>query len=178
MSPRAACQLERFGFTQVHDYTLGIADWKASGMDIEGEPTQPQLASDAVRPDVPTAHPDELLATVSDRVSSAGWDEALVITHEGIVLGRLRNSAWDRDGDLPVSHVMELGPTTVRPNGLLEPLVKRMQEKGTTLVTVTSPQGELIGALLRTDAERILKGETPEQVWINCDACPGQWKAP
>ena len=178
MSPRAACQLERFGFTKVYDYTLGIADWRASGMDTEGEPTQSHLALDALRPDVPTAHPDELLGAVSGRVSDAGWNEALVITSDGIVLGRLRNSTWQQARTLPVSQVMELGPTTVRPNSLLEPLVQRMQERGTALVTVTSPQGELIGAVLRTDAERILQGEAAQQVWINCDGCPGRWKAP
>lgn len=43
MSPRAACQLERFGFTQVYDYTLGLADWKAAGREIEGESSPPNV---------------------------------------------------------------------------------------------------------------------------------------
>ncbi|MCZ7532393.1 MAG: hypothetical protein M5U23_03110 [Acidimicrobiia bacterium] len=178
MSPRAACQLERFGFTQVYDYTLGLADWKAAGREIEGESSPTQRVSDATRPDVPTAQPDELVGDVSDRVRDAGWEEALVITNDGTVIGRLRNSAWQQDQGLPVSQVMELGPTTVRPSGLLEPLVKRMKERGTTLVTVTSPQGTLIGALRRTEGERIVKGEAPGQVWIDCEGCPGQLKAP
>jgi CBS domain-containing protein len=177
MSPRAACQLERLGFEQVYDYVVGIADWKAAGLPIEGDSSVSQLVSDATRPDVPTARPAEILGAVYDRVTHTGWDEALVIDGDGVVVGRLRTTAWQQDRSFPVSQVMELGPTTVRPNGLLEPLVKRMEKQGTTLVTVTTPQGVLIGVLLRTEAQRILTGETPEQVWINCDGCPGRWKA-
>jgi CBS domain-containing protein len=177
MSPRAACQLERFGFEKVYDYTAGIADWKAAGLPVEGEPSSTQLVADATRPDVPTALPDELLGAVSDRVADAGWGDALVIDCDGIVIGRLRTTAWKQDRSLPVSQVMELGPTTVRPNALLEPLVRRMEKRDTALVTVATPQGVLIGVLLLTEAQRILNGETPEQVWINCDGCPGRWKA-
>ena len=177
MSPRAACQLERLGFEQVYDYTLGIADWRAAGLPIEGDSSNARLVSDATRPDIPTARPDELLGAVFDRVTAAGWEEALVIEGNGIVIGRLRNPTWQEDGDLPVSQAMELGPTTVRPDSPLEPLVNRMEERGTALVTVTTPQGVLIGALLREEAQRLLTGETPEQIWINCDGCPGRWNA-
>jgi len=177
MSPRAACQLERFGFEQVYDYVAGIADWRAAGLPIEGDSSDAQLVSDATRPDVPTAQSEELLGTVHDRVTDSGWEEALVIDGNGVVIGRLRTTSWQQDRSLPVSQVMELGPTTVRPNGLLEPLVNRMEKRGTTLVTVTTPQGVLIGVLLRTEAQRLITGETPEQVWVNCDGCPGRWKA-
>ena len=177
MSPRAACQLERLGFGQVYDYTLGIADWKAAGLPIEGESSDAQFVSDATRPDIPTAQPDDLLGAVLDRVTDAGWEEALVLDCDRMVIGRLRAQAWQHDRNLPVSQVMELGPTTVRPNGLLEPLVKRKEKRGTALVTVATPQGVLIGVLLRTEAQRILTGEAPRQTWIDCDGCPGRWKA-
>ena len=177
MSPRAECLFKRFGFEHIDDYVVGIADWKAAGLPIEGESSDAQLVSEATRPDIPTARPDELLGTVHDRVTDSGWEEALVIEGDGVVVGRLRTTAWQQDRSLPVSQVMELGPTTVRPNGLLEPLVSRMEKRGTTLVTVTTPQGVLIGVLLRTEAQRIITGEAPEQVWVNCDGCPGRWKA-
>ena len=177
MSPRAACQLDRLGFEKVYDYTAGIADWKAAGLPVEGERSSTQLVADATRPDVPTALPDELLGTVLDRSTEAGWEQALVIDCDGVVIGRLRTQAWEQDRNLPVSEFMELGPTTVRPNALLEPLVRRMVKRDTALVTVATPQGVLIGVLLRTEAQRILNGETPEHIWINCDGCPGRWKA-
>lgn len=62
------------------------------------------------------------------------------------------------------------------PNGALAPLVTRMDERGTNLVTVTTPQGVLIGVLLLRDARRVVTGEPPEQIWVDCDGCPGQWK--
>ena len=176
MSPRAACRLEALGFEEVYDYTLGIADWKAAGLPVEGEPSDTQIVADATRPDVPTAEPDELLGTVSDRTTDAGWDEALVVDCDGIVIGRLRGAAWDQDRSLRVEEVMELGPTTARANALLGPLVERMEKRGTDLVTVTTPQGVLVGVLLRTDASRLLTGESPEQIWIDCDGCPGRWQ--
>ncbi len=177
MSPRAACRLEALGFQQVFDYTLGIADWKAAGLPIEGETLETQLVTDATRPDIPTAGPDELLGAVFDRTKDAGWDEALVVDCGGVVIGRLRGDAWQQDRSLAVDQVMELGPTTVRANTVLAPLVERMEKRGTTLVTVTTPQGVLIGVLLRTDAQRLLTGESPEQIWVDCDGCPGRWQA-
>lgn len=176
MSPRAACRLEALGFEEVYDYTLGIADWKAAGLPIEGAESDVQLVADATRPDVPTAGPDELLGVVLDRTTGAEWDEALVVDCDGIVIGRLRGAAWEQDRILPVHEVMERGPTTVRPSTLLEPLVKRMEKRGTELVTVTTPEGNLVGALLFADAQRLLEGESPEQIWIECEGCPGRWK--
>ena len=71
---------------------------------------------------------------------------------------------------------MEPGPSTVRPNVALNPLVERMQERGTKLVVVATPQGSLFGVLLRDEAARLLTGEPPEQIWQDCEGCPGQWK--
>ena len=176
MSPRAACRLDALGFEKVHDYTLGIADWKAAGEPIEGPPIGVQVVADATRPDIPTASPQERLGTVRDRTEAAGWDEALVLDCEGLVVGRLRGRIWGQDRRLAVVEVMEPGPTTVRPNGALAPLVNRMEERATKLVTVTTPQGVLIGVLVLQDAQRLVTGEPPDQIWVDCDGCPGRWK--
>ncbi|GMQ98414.1 MAG: hypothetical protein BMS9Abin17_0924 [Acidimicrobiia bacterium] len=176
MSPRAACRLEALGFENVYDYTLGIADWKAANLPIEGEPPEVQLVGDATRPDVPTATPGELLGEVLDRTTEAGWDEAFVLDCDGIVAGRLRGKTWQKDRSLRVDEVMEIGPTTVRPGTVLEPLVKRMEERGTKLVAVSTAQGALLGVLLLADALSFLSGESPKQIWVECDGCPGGWK--
>ena len=176
MSPRAACRLDALGFIEVHDYTLGIADWKAAGEPIDGPPVGVQVVADATRPDIPTAGPEELLGTVKDRAEAAGWDEALVLDCGGVVIGRLRGPTWNQDGRTPVVEIMEPGPTTVRPNGALSSLVTRMERHATNLVTVTTPQGVLIGVVLLRDAMRVVTGEPQEQIWFECDGCPGQWK--
>ncbi len=176
MSPRAACRLESLGFDQVYDYTAGIADWKAAGLKVEGEEDTGLTIADATRPDIPTAEPHEALGDVLGRTTSAGWDEALVVDCDGIVVGRLRGDAWSADPGTAVSEAMEAGPTTVRPDGSLHALVTRMEERDTRLVVVTDPQGRLIGALLSEDAARLAAGEAPEFVWQDCEGCPGRWE--
>lgn len=175
MSPRAACRLEALGFDQVYDYTAGIADWKAAGLSVDGTEDPGLRVADATRPDIPTAQPHETLGTVRQRATDAGWDEALVVDCDGIIVGRLRGAAWDADTESTVEAVMELGPTTVRPDGSLHSLLERMNKRGTKLVVVSNPQGHLIGALLADDARQLVSGEPPEQVWKNCDGCPGRW---
>lgn len=175
MSPRAACRLEAIGFEQVYDYTAGIADWKAAGLDVEGSEDQGLRIADATRPDVPTASPDETVATVRDRTFGADWDEAVVVDCDGIVVGRLRGPAWDEADEEIVGAVMELGPTTVRPDGSLAALLGRMDKRGTRLVVVSDPQGRLVGVILADDAQRLAAGESPERIWKDCEGCPGRW---
>jgi hypothetical protein len=92
MSPGACCRLEATGFAEVYDYVLGIADRMAAGLPTEGEALDIQRIADATRPDIPTARSDELLGTVFDRTANAGWDEALVIDCDGIVIARPRGN--------------------------------------------------------------------------------------
>ena len=176
MSPRAACRLEGLGFEEVLDYVLGIADWKAADLPLEGTAAGYQQVSDATRPDIPTCEPDETVADVRSRTFGAGWDECIVLHCDGIVVGRLRGDSWNHSGATIVETAMEPGPTTVRPDGALHPLVDRMTTRGTKLVVVATPQGHFHGILLREDAERLLTGEPPEQIWVDCDGCPGRWK--
>jgi CBS domain-containing protein len=51
---------------------------------------------------------------------------------------------------------MTSGPSTVRPSARLEAMVKRMREQNLTNLPVTTPDGRLLGLLVREDAERAL----------------------
>lgn len=175
MSPRAACRLEAIGVEQVYDYTAGIADWKAAGLPTEGTEVPGLRIADAARPDIPTALPDETIGTVRQRASEADWHEALVVDCDGLVMGRLRGSAWGADDELTVDAVMEAGPTTVRPDGSLHSLLNRMGKRNTNLVVVSDPQGHLIGVVLADDARRLVAGVPPEGIWKDCEGCPGRW---
>ena len=159
MSPRAACRLERIGFPTVYDYVLGIADWRGAGLPVEGEDVQTQTVGDALLSDFPTCEPGDRLGDVRARTFDAGRDECIVVDCGGLVAGRLRAPIWEGDPDAMVESVMEPGPTTVRPDVALSPLVERMRKQATTLVVVATPQGELVGVLLRDDAERVVTGE-------------------
>jgi CBS domain-containing protein len=175
MSPRAACRLEGLGFSQVYDYVGGIADWKAAGLPTEGNAGDTRRVADAARSDVPTCRLDEPMGEVLSRITSAEWDVCVVLDCDGIVVGRLRRPAIDDQVDLLVEEAMEPGPATVRPDGLLEPLVGRMHRRNAPHVLVTTAQGHLIGVLLRDEASRLLAGETPQRIWQDCDGCPGRW---
>lgn len=96
----------------------------------------------------------------------------MVVDCKGIVVGLLRNQSLDTT---TAEQMMESGPTTVRPGSLLQTLYDQMAERDTKLVLVTAPQGDLNGAVLREDAERLLGGESPEQIWRDCSGCPGRW---
>jgi CBS domain-containing protein len=165
MSPRAACRLEALGFTQVFDYVTGIADWKAAGLPIEGNLEPKDLVADATRGDVATCRLGETVGSVRAQHATEQWEICAVVDCDGIVVGRLRPSALEGQDDRLVEDVMEPGPSTVRPDGLLQPLVERMVHRNAPHVLVTTPQGMLVGILFRDEATRLLAGEPPSQIW-------------
>lgn len=175
MSPRAACRLEGLGFTDVYDYVEGIADWKAAGLPVEGEADHVQRVADATRPDVPTCRPEETIDDVRFRVVEAGWDICVVVDCDGVVIGRLHPATHQDHDRATVGEVMSSGPGTVRADGLLDPLVERLNHRDIPHVLVTTPQGTLIGVLVREEANRLVSGETPQRIWQDCECCPGRW---
>lgn len=176
MSPRAACRLIGHGFEVVYDYVNGITDWMGAGLPFEGEGTGEPVAGDVMRSDIPTCRPDETIAAVRAKVEAAGWEDCIVLECEGLAVGRLRQKHWSANGDSRVEDVMEVGPSSVRFDEELEPLVKRMDRRPTPLVVVTTPQGQFLGVVLREDAHRLLAGEPLEKVWTECDGCRGHWR--
>lgn len=152
MSPRAAWRLEELGFTDVYDYVPGKQDWFAADLPYEGEAI---FAGRAVRRDVPTCRPDELLGDVAARVP----DEVglcPVLDHEGVVMGVATDDALSGDTEQQVAAVMRFGTTTVRPSEDLPDLVQRMQEASVDAILVTRPDATFVGVLLREEAEALL----------------------
>jgi CBS domain-containing protein len=154
MSPRAAWRLESLGFTQVYWYAAGEADWFASGLPIEGKLASVPRAKDVARTDVPTCALSEQLEAVRQRVHGSGWDQCIVVNEQGIVLGRLRQKELSADTEASVEAVMESGPTTIRPDTMLDDLVKRMRARRAQSTIVSTSDGQLLGVLFREDAER------------------------
>ena len=99
-----------------------------------------------------------------------------MIEWDGMMEGSLRGKTWKKERSQPVGEVREIGKRKVRQTTVLEPLAKRMEERGTKLVAVSSAQGVLLGVLLLTEALSFLSGESPKQIWVECDGCPGGWK--
>jgi CBS domain-containing protein len=154
MSARAAWRLESLGFTQVFRYTAGEADWFASGLPTEGKLAGVPRVKDVARTDVATCALSEQLDAVRERVQAAGWDQCIVVNEQGIVLGRLGQEELGADTEASTEAVMEAGPTTIRPDTMLDDIVQRMRARRVESIVVSTSDGELLGILFRKDAER------------------------
>ena len=153
MSPRAAWRLESLGFAEVYDYAAGKADWLAWGLPREGQAAQVPTVGEVVRRDVPTCGLADRVADAKARAQAAGYDACVVVNERRIVLGLLRERELDADPAATAEVVMRAGPTTYRPDVLAREAGTRMRERGVDALTVTTPDGMLVGLLRREDAE-------------------------
>jgi CBS domain-containing protein len=154
MSPRAAWRLEGLGFTEAYDYAPSKVDWFAAGLPMEGELADAPTVGDVARKDVPTCAPDEKLGEVRERLRDTGWDRCAVVNEERIVLGLLREKDLAPDLEATAEDAMRPGPTTVRPDTPAGKMAERMRKRGAASVLVTTPDGELVGLVHRSDAEQ------------------------
>src|SRR6266849_8985349 len=151
MSPRAAWRLESLGFGEVHDYTVGKLDWLAAGLPTEGTNAQKPRAGTLARKDVPTCQLEERLIEVCRRAQAAGWNAAIVVNSERVVLGLLRAKELAGDGEQLISSVMRPGPSTFRPYVLAAEMAKTMVDHKLESSPITTSDGRLVGLLLRKD---------------------------
>ena len=156
MSPRAAWRLESLGFTRVHDYVAGKADWGSFGLQLEGQRHSGTRVGAYLHADVPTCALEEPLPAVCERVRAAGEDTCFVVNEQRIVLGRLGRTALARDDDVTVEVAMTAGPSTVRPSLDLAAAIERMRKQKLSNLPVTRPDGVLLGLVRRDDAEQAL----------------------
>ncbi len=157
MSPRAAWRLAELGFHDVYDYTDGKADWGAAGLPLEGARPSAHRAGAHVRSDTVTCRPDEPLAAARKRARISGLETCVVVNPAGIVIGRIGRRRLQDPEPVRAEDAMSLGPSTIRPDLLLETAVERMRKADLTSLLVTTSDGRLVGLLPRTAAERALR---------------------
>jgi CBS domain-containing protein len=142
MSPRAAWQLEHLGFGPVYDYVSGKVDWMAAGLSTTRADASERRALDVADRVAVTCSPTMPVADLPARQS------VIVVNGAGIVLGRVGpRPGEERYGT--VEEIMRPGPTTVRANEPLDPLLERMRARGVTEMIVTTPEGRLLGVVRR-----------------------------
>jgi len=151
MSARAAWRLESLGFAAVHRYAAGETDWAAAGFPIEGTRAAVPRVGALARRDVPTCRLDERVGDVRARVRAAGWDLCVVVNDRRVVLGRLRERQLDADPAATAEQVMEVGPTTIRPDEPAAEVAAHLAERKVGHVLVTTGDGELVGLFRRDD---------------------------
>lgn len=150
MSPRAAWRLHRLGY-RVYDYAAGKVDWLAAGLDTVRPASPRARVLDAIERDVATCSPDTPVAVLD--TSSGGGSRFVVVNEQGIVLGRVRTKDLvGAASDATAEQIMEPGPATVRADADLEETRERMQSRHVAGILVTTPQGELLGALSAAEA--------------------------
>ena len=124
----------------------------AAGLATEGSNATSPRAGTADRKDVPTATLAERVGEVSARARRAGWDAAVVIDEDRVVLGLLRAKELDGDPDATMEAAMRPGPSTFRPYVPIKEMADYMTRKDLVSAPVTTSDGRLVGLLLRSDA--------------------------
>jgi Mg/Co/Ni transporter MgtE len=151
MSPRAGSRLVTLGFSDVHDYVLGKADWLAHALPTQGSLADAPTAGTVMRSDVVTARLDDPVGQVLLRVQETRYRFALVLSDDGTLLGRLRRAALEGDPSATAESVMESGPATIRPNQPLEEVAAGLRSHDHTTRLVADPTGRLLGVVHRDD---------------------------
>ncbi len=111
------------------------------------------------RKDVPTCRVDERLGDVARRVRETGWNVCVVVNEGRIVFGLLRAKELGGDADQRIEEAMRPGPSTFRPHVSAAEMARYMREHNVESSPITRSNGELIGILLREDAERSVEQE-------------------
>ena len=96
------------------------------------------------------------------RTEASDWPNCLVVTADGVLLGRVSAKALVGDLNQLVDDVLSEGPTTVRPSEPLPELLDRMRHYDVQEMAVTSPDGVLRGVLRRDGAEQWLADQAQE----------------
>jgi rhodanese-related sulfurtransferase len=152
MSPRAACWLTTMGFTRVHDYALGKVDWLAYGLPAEGTHADQPTAGRPARRDAVTCSIEDRARDVLERVVASPYAFALVLSSDGVLLGRLRRSVLEMAGRADgIESIIEPGPSTIRAHLTADELRTRLEHSGVRTLVVTTPGGVLVGVVRRDD---------------------------
>jgi CBS domain-containing protein len=92
----------------------------------------------------------EQVEDVRPRIADSPYGFGLVVHDGDVVVGRLRMSAIrDAPGDARAEDVMSPGPSTVRADTEADELAEKLDGKGLKTALVTTPEGRLIGVVLR-----------------------------
>ena len=92
---------------------------------------------------------------VRDRARAAGWDLAVVVDEERVVLGMLWSKQLEMDPNLAVEKVMRTGPSTFRPYVPIKEMADYLVEHDHDSVPITTSDGKLVGVLYKSEAVRL-----------------------
>ncbi len=124
----------------------------AAGLPREGESAGVHYAGDLASRDVPTCGFRDTLDSAERALGAVGF--CVAVTGDNMVMGMLyADDVHGASTDATVEQAMHPGPTTVRANEPVEPLVERMRAAGIDAILVIDPEGRLLGLFDRRSAE-------------------------
>ena len=132
------------------DYVPGKADWLAHGRPVEGAAADVPTAGRLAHDDVVTCGLEDPVSEVRARVESSPYGFALVTAQGGVLLGRLRASVM-KDSDGRAQDLMQPGPSTVRCDTPAGELAERLARRDLRTAVVSTPEGDLVGVVLRSE---------------------------
>ncbi len=135
----------------MYDYTPAKEDWLARGLPTEGEKADVPRVWRLARDDVVTCALSDTVGEVRERILASPYGFGFVVSETSCVLGRMRRSELDCDTALTAEEVMEPGPSTVRADKNPAELRERLEKRDLHSAVVTTPDGVLIGVVLRKD---------------------------
>jgi CBS domain-containing protein len=128
----------------------GKVDWLARGLPTEGDEADRPRVGAIARDDVVTCALDTPVGEVRGRVEQSPYGFGLVVSDDGVLLGRLRGSEMaEADESARAEDVMQPGPSTVRCDLPVEELRKRLDDKDLKTSLVSTPEGKLVGVVTR-----------------------------
>jgi CBS domain-containing protein len=122
----------------------GKMDWAAFGLPVEKGQNGPVMVIEQIERQVPTCQLDESVGEAKRRAKELGFPICIVVNAQGIVLGVIDKSVWEKNSEIAVETVMDPGPTTLRPSYLIEDARKLVSKSGRDAV-ITSADGRLMG---------------------------------
>jgi CBS-domain-containing membrane protein len=141
----------------VYRYAAGKADWLAAGLPAEGKDADAPTAGTLAERQVPTCRASEPLTDIRARLAGGSRRDCVVVDAQRVVLGYL---APDRlTGGGLAGEAMDPAPSTIRPSASPEKVLDFLGDDGQHIL-VTTPEGELIGAVTR-DVVEGLGAKTP-----------------
>jgi Mg/Co/Ni transporter MgtE len=148
----------------VIDYVPGKQGWYEENQPREGQVADELWIGELADGSIPTCRLDERIGDLLARVRADGRDTCVVVSPDRVVVGLLRQEALASDPQATVEQVMQLGPTTFRPNLTLQELLDWMRRHQVeTNALITTLDGRLVGVISRADAEATLAHEEAEE---------------
>jgi CBS domain-containing protein len=132
----------------------GKAEWLGYALPVEGERAPEQRVGAFAHSDVVTCGLDEPVGDVRERVERSPYGFGLVVSDDGVLLGRLRKSALEGDPARTAEAVMEAGPSTVRPDQAVDEIAKRLRDRDLKTAVVTTPDGKVVGVVVGRELAR------------------------